>query len=387
MLRNLNRYVRHPRYRATGTCFLVLSILFALWVTRIPEVKTRLNLTDGDLGTALFFLPLGAITSMLLITNLIKRLGEGRSSVYALCVYSVLIVPPMIVGSYAGLCVTLFFLGISMGWVDISINAVANTLEKTDDVKIMSTSHGFFSLGGIIGGVFGGYLAELGVSVPAQMGFACFLMFLTIFLVISPRVRTIHDTTNSSGEVQFALPSRQLLGLAVIAFCIMMAEGAITDWSTVYLSINLNSSVTVAGIGFAVFSAAMTFGRFNGDQLIHQYGHIKVLLTGLSISTAGLLLLQFPNIPMAIAGFGLAGLGYSAVIPIVFSQASKKQPHAPAHGLAAVATLGYFGFLTGPVLIGWLAEWIGLGYSFAVLLLLTILALVLTFREKDEATA
>jgi len=387
MLSNLNRYVLHPKYRATGTCFFILSILLALWITRIPEVKTRLDITEGQLGTALFFLPLGAITSMLLITNLIKKLGEGRSAIYALVVYSFLIIPPMITGTYTGLCIALFFLGISMGWVDISINAVANTLEKLDEVRIMSTSHGFFSLGGIVGGVIGGLLADFEIPVLQQMGFACFMMLLTIFLIVAPQLKKIHDESNSSREVQFAIPTRKLLGLSVIAFCIMMAEGAITDWSTVYLSINLESSVAVAGIGFAVFSAMMTLGRFNGDQWIAKFGHIRVLRTGLVISVAGLIVLLIPSIPTAITGFGLAGLGYSAVIPIVFSQASRKQAHAPAQGLASVATLGYFGFLIGPVLIGWLAEWIGLGYSFAVLLLLTLLAFFLTLAEKRQATA
>lgn len=384
MLNNLTQYILHVRYRATGTCFFLLSILFALWITRIPEVKTNLNLSEGELGTALFFFPLGALISMLLINNLIRRLGEGRSTVISLIVYGFLMIAPIVMPTYATLCTALFFVGFSMGWVDISMNAVANTLEKLDDVKIMSTSHGFFSLGGIAGGVIGGILAEFAVDPFIQMTFGSLMMLLTVLLIVNPALGKIHDTSNSDHDVIFALPSRPLLGLSVIAFCIMMAEGAITDWSTVYLSITLGSSAAVAGFGFAIFSTMMTLGRFNGDNLIARFGHITILRIGLTISIIGLLLLLMPYIPSALVGFGFAGLGYSAVVPIVFSQASKKQAHAPALGLASVATLGYFGFLIGPVLIGWLAEWIGLEYSFAVLLILSLLALLLTFGEKKE---
>lgn len=387
MISNLNRYVQNPRYRATGTCFLVLSILFALWITRIPEVKTRLGLSEGDLGTALFFLPLGALTSMLVITNVIRRLGEGRSSVISLIVYSLTITTPVIMPDFTTLCVALYFTGFSMGWVDISINAVANTLEKEDDVKIMSTSHGFFSLGGIVGGVAGGLLADVGLNALPEMISAGLLIITAVLLVVAPQIKNIHDASNAGSGVQFAIPTRKLLGLSAIAFCIMMAEGAITDWSTVYLSITLASTDLVAGIGFAVFSAMMTLGRFNGDQLIGRFGHVAVLRTGLSLGSLGLLLLLIPSIPLAMTGFGLAGLGYSTVIPIIFSQAPKKQPSSPARGLAAVATLGYFGFLIGPVLIGWIAEWIGLGYSFGVLLILTLLALALTRTEKHHVPA
>ncbi len=384
MVNNLSRYILNEKYRAIGTCFFMFSILFALWITRIPEIKTRLMLTEGQLGTALFFFPLGAITSMLVSNNLIRKLGEGRSTVLALLSFGFAMILPISAQSYAMLCFYLFIPGLCMGWVDISINAVANTLEKIDDVKIMSTSHGFFSLGGIAGGVIGGLLAESQVNGLAQFGFGSFMMVLTVLLVISPAIRKVHDSSNSEHDVIFALPGRPLLGLAVIAFCCMMAEGAITDWSTVYLSINLGSSAVLAGFGFAAFSAMMTLGRFNGDLLILRFGHTLVLRTGLVISMAGLLLLFIPKVITVIIGFGLAGLGYSAVVPIVFSQASKKQSVSPALGLASVATLGYSGFLMGPVLIGWLAEVIGLGLSFSVILGLTILAFVLTLTEKSN---
>ncbi len=315
-------------YRSMGFCFLSLSIIFALWITRIPEVKSTLNLTDGQLGTALFFLPLGAILSMVLITNVIRRIGEGKSSIIALLVYSCFMILPLLASSYIFLCISLCLVGFAMGWVDISINAVANTLEKINNVKIMATSHGFFSLGGIIGGVAGGLLAENAVPASYQMIAGFIAIALLVVFSISPHIRMIRDITNSDNTIVFAFPTRPLLGLSVIAFCIMMSEGAITDWSTVYLSHNLQTSAAMAGFGFAVFSGMMTLGRFNGDYFTTRWGHSKVLMTGLTLSLAGLALLLIPNVIAALIGFGLVGLGYSSVIPIVFSQSSQKNhPH------------------------------------------------------------
>jgi len=382
MIKKLKIYTSNERHRAIGLCFMLLSVLFAFWITRIPEVKNQLGLSEGDLGTALFFTPLGAITSMLLSTNLIRWIGEGKSTIVALLVFGLAMIAPPVAFNYWSLCAALFIVGFSMGWVDISMNAVANTIEKTDNVKIMSTSHGFFSLGGIVGGIIGGILASLNVQPMHHMMGATAGLTLVVALLIVPHIKQISDVDSKSEGVSFALPQKSLLGLAVIAFCIMMGEGAIADWSTVYLSASLSSGPAVAGFGFAAFSAMMTLGRFNGDYFIEKVGTGKVVKLGLTTAIVGLILLFFQSVTLAIAGFGLIGLGYSSVIPILFSKASQKKEVSPALGLASVATLGYFGFLIGPVMIGWLAEVIGLAFSFGLLVLLTGVALTLATRKS-----
>lgn len=366
---------------AVGLCFLLLSTLFALWITRIPEVKQTLGLSEGDLGSALFFTPLGAIISMLLSSNLIKWKGEGRSTVLALIFFGITMVTPLFAYDFITLCLALFLVGFSMGWVDISMNAVANTIEKEDGVKIMSTSHGFFSLGGIIGGTIGGILAGLESDGMIQMIAAFVVLVIIVLLVISPKIRHINDDSNKEGHVIFSFPGKSLMGLAVIAFCIMLGEGAITDWSTVYLSNNLSSGPALAGFGFAAFSATMTIGRFNGDYMIEKFTSGTVVKVGLVMAFAGLLLLFAKSIALALLGFAMIGFGYSTVIPILFTQASKKEDVSPARGLASVATLGYFGFLLGPVIIGWSAEIIGLTFSFGILAALTLVAFMVVIRK------
>jgi len=365
---------------------MLLSVLFAFWLTRLPEVKQELNLSEGDLGSALFFTPLGALISMLLSTTLIKAIGEGRSTVLALMVFALLIIIPTTVTSYVSLCIALLFVGFSMGWVDVSMNAVANTIEKQDKVKIMSTSHGFFSLGGIIGGTIGGIVVSLNIAASYHMGIAAITLIAIALLKVAPELWAIKDLDNKTGGHSFSLPKRSIIGLAIIAFCIMMSEGAIADWSTVYLSSSLSSGPAIAGFGFAAFSATMTIGRFNGDYFIDKVGKNKLVIFGLSLATAGLVMLFFKSITLALIGFAFIGFGYSSVIPILFSSASQKKGVNPAIGLASVATLGYLGFLIGPVIIGWLAEIIGLAFSFGLLLILTIIALALSTKGSRFAT-
>ncbi len=382
MIKKLRHYLSNPKHLAVGLCFLMLSILFALWITRIPEVKMKLGLSDGDLGSALFFTPLGAIISMLLSSNMIKWKGEGKSTTFALLFYGLTIATPLIAYDFVTLCIALFLLGFSMGWVDISMNAVANTIEKEDGVKIMSTSHGFFSLGGIIGGALGGILAGVGTNGIVQMIIAFAALTLIVFFIIRPRISHINDESNKESHVIFSVPGKSLIGLAAVAFCIMLGEGAVADWSTVYLSNNLSSGPTLAGFGFAAFSATMTIGRFNGDYLIERFGGSNVVRAGLIMAFAGLILLFLESIIVALLGFALIGLGYSTVIPILFTQASQKADVTPARGLASVATLGYFGFLIGPVIIGWAAEVIGLTLSFGILAALTLVAFSFVMKKS-----
>ena len=376
MFKQLKAYVSTPLYLALGSCFLILSILFALWITRIPEIKEYLHLSEGDLGTALFFTPLGALISMLLSTKIISKLGEGRSSVIALMFYSLAMCLPFLAHSFSLLCGTLFITGLTMGWVDISINAVANTIEKQQKVKIMNTSHGFWSLGGIVGGLIGGLTASMFIDGFCQMVAAAMVSIFILLIGVRPFLNAIQDEENSTKGKRLVLPSGELWILAIIAFCILLSEGAVVDWSTVFLKETLGAKVATAGFGYAIFSAAMTLGRFNGDYLTNRLGAKKLMNYGLVIAIIGFSFLLLENIPLSLLGFAIIGFGYSTVVPILFAESARKSKKSPALGLASVATLGYTGFLLGPVIMGWIAEWQSLTFSFGMLLLITVIALI-----------
>ena len=381
MIRRLYIYVNNPVHLSAGCTFFILGTLFSFWVTRIPGVKEKLELSDGALGIALFFIPLGAIISMLVSARMIHTIGEGKTTLYALLFFCMVILAPVMAVDFISLCVALFFLGFSMGWLDIAMNAVVNTIEKKEMISIMSTTHGFYSLGGIAGGGMGGLLAGLGVNPILHFTVSGLIVLLVALLFIRKHVGDIRDDKTRDPVPLFALPRAPVMGLAVIAFCIMIGEGAVADWSTVYLDEFLNSGAMLAGLGYAGFSLTMTLGRFNGDYYIQKYGRSKVILFGITVAIAGILLLLTAKIAWVIIGFTLVGMGYSCIIPVLFSSAAKVVGINPAYGLASVASAGYFGFLIGPVIIGLIAEMYGLNNSFLLLLLLTLVALAWAKRS------
>lgn len=381
MIRRLYIYVNNPVHLSAGCTFFILGTLFSFWVTRIPGVKEKLELSDGALGIALFFIPLGAIISMLVSARMIHTIGEGKTTLYALLFFCMVILAPVMAVDFISLCVALFFLGFSMGWLDIAMNAVVNTIEKKEMISIMSTTHGFYSLGGIAGGGIGGLLAGLGVNPILHFTVSGLIVLLVALLFIRKHVGDIRDDKTRDPVPLFALPRAPVMGLAVIAFCVMIGEGAVADWSTVYLDEFLSSGAMLAGLGYAGFSLTMTLGRFNGDYYIQKHGRSKVILFGITVAIAGILLLLTAKIAWVIIGFTLVGMGYSCIIPVLFSSAAKVVGINPAYGLASVASAGYFGFLIGPVIIGLIAEMYGLNNSFLLLLLLTLVALAWAKRS------
>lgn len=384
MIKRLSYYLSNATFLSVGLIFFILSVEFAFWITRLPDVKSYLVLSELDLGIALFFLPLGATTSMLLSSRLIDNIGAGKSTIYATLFYSVTLFFPFMSSSFIVVCLALFVMGFAMGWLDISINSVAGTLEKQLKVNIMSTSHGFFSLGGMVGAALGGFLAASKVNIFVHLSIAFIIIALVLFIFIKPYIYEIKNEGSEDKPPLLALPVKPVVGLAVIAFCIMIGEGAIADWSTIYLKDFVGSSAYVAGFGYAAFSLTMTLGRFNGDYYIDKYGRLSIVLFGASLALVGLLFLLSPMPWVVISGFSLVGFGYSCIVPVLFSSAAKAKGLAPSYGIASVASAGYFGFLIGPVLIGVIAEYQGLNISFMLLFVLTLISLLCAKRAMKQ---
>lgn len=384
MIKRLTIYLSNRIFISIGMAFFILSLQFSFWITRLPDVKVSLGLSELDLGMALFFLPLGAIISMLLSGRLINKIGEGKTTIYAIVFYSITIFSPFFAYDFTSICAALFGLGFAMGWLDISMNSVAGTVEKQFDVSIMSTSHGFFSLGGMVGAAIGSFLAASKVNIFVHLGVSFVIILITLFGFINRHIGRIKEGEGNEKPPLFALPVKPVFGLAIIAFCIMIGEGAIADWSTIYLRDFIGSSAYVAGFGYAAFSLTMTIGRFNGDYYIDKYGRLFIILLGTSMALVGILLLLSRQTLVVVLGFSLVGLGYSCIIPVLFSSAAKVKGLAPAHGIASVASAGYFGFLIGPVIIGIIAEYQGLNMGFMLLFVLTLISL-LSAKKATQA--
>ncbi|SMC06288.1 MFS transporter [Rubrobacter radiotolerans] len=375
--------------------FAVLSIFFlngfgfASWVVRIPAVQESVGVGAGALGLALLGLAGGALFAMPTVGALISRFGSRPVTVGTLFLFAALLALPTLAGGLAPLFLALLVVGVSAGGLDVSMNAHAVAVEKRYERPIMSSFHGFFSLGGLFGAVTGGVVAELGVGPTAHLaGVAAITALAGVFIVRHMLPASEDRGTREEGAEPtptFVRPTRALLGLGMISFCVLVGEGAMADWSAVYLSGTLGTGPGFAAAGYAVFSLAMTVARFTGDRVTARVGAKRIVRGGASLAAVGLAAgLLAGNPYLALLGFGCAGLGFAVIFPIALSAAGHARDLPPGPALAAVATAGYFGFLVGPPTIGFAAEIVGLGGAlFIVVALSATVSLLAGTVEKS----
>lgn len=375
MIKRLYNFISNPIFLSIGIAFAILSIMLAFWVTRLPLIKSALNLTDGDLGLALFFLPVGSLVSMLVSSRFVNAIGDGKAALLSLVLFSFSVVLPFLAPSFVILCALLLVMGFLLGLLDISINAVTGIIEQQKGTIIMSTCHGFFSLGGMIGAVLASMLIGLSIDPIPQILVTSIIVLITTVLFLYRHLVHVKSDHQDVDDPAFAIPTKSTIWLAIIGFCIMISEGAVMDWSTIYMEDFLKADPFIVGFGYAGFSLFMTLGRFNGDVIVSKIGENKTMVYGCIIASLGAVLVVLGQVYISIVGFSLIGLGFSTIVPILFSRAAKAEGTSPAHGVAAVAGMGYIGFLLGPVVIGIIADHYGLNMSFAMLIVLTFISL------------
>jgi fucose permease len=350
---------------AVATIFFINGMVLATWVPHIPAVKARHAISDGELGVVLLAMAVGAVVALPLAGWLVGRAGSRRMTSAAAIALCLALPLPLVSPNVALLSLSLVVLGACNATLDVSMNAQAVAVEQGYQRAIMSSFHGLFSLGGLVGAAVAGGVMALGVQdVPHVTGTAIASLF-----AVGCCLRWLMPSTTqhvSPGGV-FARPTGALLGLGALAFCGLLAEGAMGDWSAVYLHDTLGSSPAVAAVGFAAFSLAMAAGRFGGDRLVVRFGSGHVLRASSAVAAIGLAVAISIGTPaVGIIGCGLVGLGISNVIPILFSAAGRVGGIPAGTALAAVATTGYLGFLAGPPLIGLAAEVSGLRVALGI---------------------
>ncbi len=376
MIQALRVFTLHPPSLTIGLSFFSFSVLMGTWVARIPDVQARAGLTDGQLGIAMLGLSFGALSGSLLSGWLLSKLPTGKAAVLSAVLFGVSLVLPALAVNQWSLMLALFALGITNGFMNIAINAAAAVIEKEHRVSIMSTCHGMFSLGGMIGAATSGWIASMTISLPWHFTTMALLM-LMLQATLRPILLTFpnSDTTGP----RFVLPRKALLGLAVITFCVILCEGAVADWSAVYLKNNLKSSAFIAGLGYAGFSLTMALGRFSGDLIRSRWGAKRTIFTGALIGASGLLLLVATRHPIAgVLCFLLIGAGLSTIVPSLYGASAKVPGVPPNAGLASIATAGIFGLLIGRLLIGNISDAFGLHIALAMMAALLLIAATMT---------
>ncbi len=368
---------------AVAAIFFLNGFVYASWVPRLAEIQTGLGLSEGALGLALLMVAIGAIVAMPVTGGLIAR--HGSRTLTALTAVLLGVGLPLIgfAGGFAILCLAFLFYGAAAGVLDVSMNAQGIAVERAYRRPIMSSLHGMFSVGAMAGAGATGLLASLGVGIVAQ-----FLAIGGLTVLLGPLVARsmLPAEADAGGQGHgFVLPDRRLVALGVIAFCGLLGEGAMGDWSAVYLDQSLGADVAVAAAAFAAFSLAMALGRFTGDRIVGRFGGGAVVCGGGALAALGLgatLLIGRPEV--AIAGFGLVGAGLSCIFPVALSAATRTPGMSAGTAIAGLCTIGYLGFLVGPPTIGGLAELIGLPAALGAVVLLFVLIVMLGNRASER---
>jgi fucose permease len=288
---------------------------------------------------------------------------------------------PLMAPNYYVLMVALFLFGAANGITDISMNTLVTEIEKKDKVKFMAASHGFFSLGGVLAGM-GSFLIGPLSNPVLHMSIAILLVLVVNFIFRRKYISEIAEEIENE-PFSFGL-LKPLLLLGLISFVAMGSEGAIVDWSGLYLKEIALAPEALWGLGFLGFQVTMTLGRFLGDGISEKIGSIKIVTLGAILAIVGYTLVLTTDIYLSIIGFTLNGLGFSVMVPEVFRIGGNVKGIDSSKGIAFIAGSGYAGFLCAPPILGFLAENYSLTRSFAVLLACGFLILLFTLLLKKK---
>jgi MFS family permease len=357
---------------AVATIFCLNGMALANWIARIPDVKQQLRLSDQLLGLVLLCAAVGALLAQPTVGWIIGRVGSRRMTTLMLLLFCLSIILPGITTNMLSLMLALFILGACNGGLDVAMNAQAALVEERYGQPIMSSFHGLWSLGGLAGAALGGLFAAQGVTVRTHL--LCIAIVATLIALLATRWLLDDAGERHAAGPSFALPPRALLLLGLIAFGVLFCEGAIGDWSAVYMRESLHTTPGLAATGYAVFSLLMAAGRLTGDSLVLRLGPARVLRAGGALVALGIGMAIVSGVPaIAIVGFGLIGAGLACSFPLLITAAARTPGITASTAIAAIATAGYTGFLVGPPLIGSLAEAVTLRGALGLLAVVGVL--------------
>lgn len=367
---------------AVKIIFFLNGFAHANYYSRLPRIQDQFQIDKGTLGVVLFSSALGALLAMPFTGWLVVRNGSRNIGLFSVTMYCVLVPLIAIAPGLISLIIVFFLLGVSSGMLDVAMNAQAVIIEQRWGKPIMTSFHAFFSIGMALGA---GAASLFSMAETSLFTHFLAITVLNIIIIVISRAYMIRDKPEGKHEgPPFRMPSGALVGVGLIAFCSMWGEGAMADWSTIYMNEFAKATEALAPIGLAAFAAAMTLGRLIGDSARLRYGDKKLVTVCGVISSLGLLIaILFPHPIAVIAGFFIVGIGLATIVPIAYSIAgnSKQLPSSVALGM--VTTVGYSGFLFGPPVMGFLADSVTLQFALLLVLFLFLVMTFLGYRYKQ----
>ncbi len=346
--------------------FVINGAVVGCWVAQIPFLQARFDLSNAALGMVILAHAIGAILATLVAGQAIARYGSAPVLRIAAPACAALLALPLLAPEPALTAMALLALGAGSGAMDVSMNAQGVAVEQAGRRPIMSSLHAGWSLGGLLGSGAVALATAAGVEPRVQLLIAAAVLVPCVLAI----VRRVGPGSARAGAAAaaFVLPGRTVLVLAVLALLVMVMEGAMADWSGVYLRRELGAEASLAALGFGALSLGMLLGRLVGDRLNARLGPVAIVRGGALLAGGALALALLVAQPvLALLGVVAVGLGVANGVPVLFSAAGRARDGQAGPGIAAVSSLGSLGFLAGPPLIGLTADAVSLPAALAAL--------------------
>ncbi|MBB4664937.1 MFS transporter [Conexibacter arvalis] len=366
--------LRRPRV-ATGAMFLVSGAVIGVWAANVPYVRDRLDISTTTIGFCLLAMAAGSLLAMPLTGRELQRRPSAQLTRLGAVLVPLAGIAPLLAPSVGTLAAALFVLGIAVGILDVSMNAHGIAVERFAARPVMSSLHASWSVGGLAaaGAVALGHL--LGAD-PRATAAVVLALLLATGLAAGPHLGELSVASGEPGDAEagprFVRPSRGALLIGGMVFALFMAEGAVTDWSALYLDRDLEAGATVAALGYGAFAGGMALARALGDRVNRAVGARRLLRAGSTLAALSLAAMVALGLPaLALPLLLLAGFGVGNGVPLLFSAAGRIRDMPPGPAIAAASTMGYLGLLAGPPLLGFVADATSLPLALGITALLT----------------
>ena len=371
------------KHRTAALVYFFLSGFgYATWASRIPTIQQQLHINEAQLGAALLAAPVGVLVTVPFTSNLLNRYSSKSIMIFGAVFYNLTLALLSFAGALWQLWIILFCFGSSRNLLNLSMNAQGVEVQRLYKNSIITTFHAVWSMAGFAGAAVG-YMFVLS-GLPLAFHFVS-VSILLLILSVTFYPTTYYTLQHTPQQRKFfVLPDKHLMIFALIAFASMACENVMYDWSGIYFNKAVGSDKETATAAFVLYMICMTAGRFMGDKIIPKFGIINILkYSGVFIFTGLLTASLFPyRVPAAI-GFMLTGFGVSCIIPLVFSLAGKSSTMSTGTAIASVSTISYFGFLAIPPGVGFIAQAIGLRWSFSIIALFGAIIFLLVFMIRQ----
>ncbi|WP_392431127.1 MFS transporter [Yersinia sp. HM-2024] len=373
----------YAKRSATRAIFFVAGFAMGLWASLVPYAQNRLNFDAGSLGLLLLCLGTGSLLAMLFSGKLIGRFGCRNIILLGIALTCIFLPTLAVIGQFPLMALCLFFFGAGIGLADVAVNVQGSLVEQSSDKPLMSGFHCLFSVGSIAGAGGGAILFTLSL-MPLSVTFIAIAVIAIITVTVFNELIPFGDHKEPTEQaITKPRPNFRLVLMALMCMICFMAEGAVLDWSGVFLTHDRGLDITHAGWGFAIFGGTMSIMRFTGDKVVSFLGRKRVLVLSSIIAMIGYaVVVIIPDWKFTLLGFALVGVGAANIVPVLITLDGQETVMPVNMSVAMVAILGYFGVLGGPALIGFIAHLTDLYTAFAIIALTFLIIGIGAFKLK-----